>query len=63
MDVNILGEIKSKKIATFDCPHCSKEIELFKDTEIFSEAVKADKEDRFRAVKSTQTKLKDHQED
>lgn len=46
-----------KTICRIKCPYCSKPIKIIKETEIFSPAVKADKEEIFIAEKSSQITL------
>lgn len=52
-----MSKNKSDIIATVKCPHCNKNLDVIKEVNVLQEAVKAEKEITFRAVKSLQTKL------
>ena len=48
---------KDKHICTVECPHCAQIIEILRERETITPAVKAEHKDVFRAEKSKQTHL------
>lgn len=48
---------KRGHVCTIECPYCAKIIDVIKEEEVISPAVKAEKKVTFRAEKSVQTNL------
>jgi hypothetical protein len=52
-----LEKIKKSFVCTIECPHCENTINVLKEVKIITPATKADKEEKYFAEKSAQTKL------
>lgn len=52
-------ELKKKKafVCTVECPYCEEAVDVYKEVETITPAVKAEKRETFTAVKVLQTKL------
>jgi glutaredoxin len=50
--------LKGKKhVCSVECPYCAKVIDILKETEVITPAVKAEKKETYVAEKSVQTTL------
>ena len=50
-------KLKKNLLATVECPHCQKPIEIYKETKVYQAAVPAEKEDVYTVAKGVQQKL------
>lgn len=53
---------KEEHLATVECPWCEKQVDVFKEVDIITPAVKADKKVSFLARKVLQTQLEVEEE-